>query len=280
MPRSRKALTYVNTWLEIFVRICMAVAFFQLERATPFKRKIHPDEIWLYRNPRTNSYVPTEILWPFVFGIPVCTFLLHFLLTKNKLEFIQANLSISLALGLNGILTNVLKLSVGRPRPDFFWRCFPDGEMNNEMECTGDPDAVIDGRKSFPSGHSSFSFVSMSFVALYLLGKLHVFGDKGRGQSWRLLLSITPLFLAMLVAVSRTCDYHHHWQDVTVGSLIGITISYLCYRQYYPPLDSKMSHRSYADIKIRDLNEFTNPMNSVPPENKAFLNEEKDTKWI
>lgn len=154
----------------------------QLERATPFKRKIHPDEIWLYRNPRTNSYVPTEILWPFVFGIPVCTFLLHFLVTKNKLEFIQANLSISLALGLNGIITNVLKLSVGkrriwhiivnlslngihkyfdylgRPRPDFFWRCFPNGEMNIEMECTGDADAVIDGRKSFPSGHSSCKF--------------------------------------------------------------------------------------------------------------------------
>lgn len=85
----------------------------QMERATPFKRKIHPDEIWLYRNPRTDSYVPTEILWPFVFGIPCSIFLIHFLITKNKLEFIQANLAISLALGLNGIITNVLKLCVG-----------------------------------------------------------------------------------------------------------------------------------------------------------------------
>lgn len=40
-------------------------------------------------------------------------FLINFLITKNKLEFIQANLAISLALGLNGIITNVLKLCVG-----------------------------------------------------------------------------------------------------------------------------------------------------------------------
>lgn len=113
------------------------------------------------------------------------------------------------------------------------------------------------------------------------MGKLHVFGERGRGQSWRLLASIAPLFLAMLVAVSRTCDYHHHWQDVTIGSLIGVVIAFLCYRQYFPPLDSKMSHRSYADIKVRDLNEFSNQMtSSALPETDRFIDEGKDTKWI
>lgn len=85
-----------------------------LEKGSPFKRKIHPDEIWLYRNPKTDSYVPTEILWPFVFGVPCSIFIIHFLATKNKVEFLQANLSLSLALGLNGIITNVLKLCVGK----------------------------------------------------------------------------------------------------------------------------------------------------------------------
>lgn len=219
-------------------------------------------------------------------------------------------MALTLALGLNGIVTDVLKLAVGRPRPDFFWRCFPNGEMNNEMECTGDEDTIKNGRKSFPSGHSScktyisdqinvtklrrktikfrhfflsrnlVSFASMCILSLYLMGKLGVYNDRGRGQSWRLIVSITPLFLAMLVAVSRTCDYHHHWQDVTIGSLIGISIAYVCYRQYYPSIGSTVSHLSYADLRLHDLNEFANAVPSLPTEAKAFLDEEKDTKWI
>lgn len=122
----------------------------------------------------------------------------------------------------------------------------------------------------------------MCFISLYLIGKLHVFGDRGRGRSWRLLISITPLFLAMLVAVSRTADYHHHYQDVIAGSILGICLAYLCYRQYYPPLNSKISHRSYADINARELTDFPSKMakSASQPEAKSFLDDEKDSKWI
>lgn len=56
------------------------------------------------------------------------------------------------------------------------------------------------------------AFASFGFIALYLAGKLQTFGIKGKGNSWKLCSFIIPLVLALGIALSRTCDYHHHWQ--------------------------------------------------------------------
>lgn len=147
-------------------------------------------------------------------------------------------------------MTDIIKITAGRPRPDFFWRCFPDGKINNNsqiIQCTNtNIKDIYQGYKSFPSGHASFAFLSLGFISFYFVGKLKIFTPYGRGSAVRIIICLTPLICALLIGISRTCDYHHFPSDIAVGSLIGISIAYLCYRQYYPKFDDSSCYKPHA----------------------------------
>jgi len=228
--------------IEAIIRVLMLLLFMDLEERDPFIRKIHPEEVWLYRNPKTPSYVPGHLLWKMATFIPLITILAAFYSSRCKEDMRAAILVITMAIPLNGVITNIIKLCVGRFRPDFVFRCWPDGIIPvdafdfEHLVCSGRHEVIAQGRKSFPSGHSSFSFATFGFVFLYFSGKAGTFhGRKERG-SWRLLFSLACLLIPLAIAMSRTADYHHHWQDVVVGSALGLAIVFLVYRQYYPSI--------------------------------------------
>ena len=54
---------------------------------------------------------------------------------------------------------------------------------------------------------------------------------------------------AVLAAIGRTCDYKHHWQDVSAGSALGALNGWLGFRQFYPRLSDKRCGVSYIEQK-------------------------------
>ncbi|XP_052757311.1 phospholipid phosphatase 5 isoform X1 [Galleria mellonella] len=285
MPLIRSAS--FNLFIEILIRICLLSAFCYMETMTPFVRVIHEADLETeYKYPRRESYVPSGALWAIVLSVPFTLSLLAWAVCNDCNDALEILLAWSLALGINGVLTDSVKLIAGRPRPDFFYRCFPDGVERPDLQCTGDPLDIMEGRKSFPSGHSSLSFCSLGVAAAWACGRLRALGRR-RGSSARLLASLAPLALAAAVALSRTCDYHHHWQDVLVGSILGYTTAIFCYRQYYNPLSSDLAGVPYV-VSNLNLAKYVSGKPDVSPvkgdgkelESTPLLNGRKEDKWI
>lgn len=144
---------------------------------------------------------------------------------------------------LTSFITDVIKNAVGRPRPDLIARCKPaPGTPAHQLVtfevCTETDHHVLhDGWRSFPSGHSSFAFSGLGYLALFIAGQCHVY--RPRADLARVLLALAPLLGAALIAISRCEDYRHDVYDVSVGSVLGMAVAHYTYRRYYPALRNR-----------------------------------------
>ncbi|ORY29111.1 phosphatidic acid phosphatase type 2/haloperoxidase [Naematelia encephala] len=189
-------------------------------------------------------------------------------------------LGLILSLGLSETFTDIIKITVGRPRPDLFDRCQLPSDLTSDpthgltswTACTR-TDLLNDGFRSFPSGHSSFSWCGMWFLILYMAAKMRVYNRLGYTyKSWLLL---APLSCASLVAVSRTMDYRHHATDVIAGAIIGILTGWWGYRQYYPPLSHPQSYKPYAPRIPKPAELPLHHRHSMEGTNTPFLSPEQ-----
>lgn len=239
-----------------------------------FKRHFSLSDVSLRYPYAVHQRVGTTALEFISFGIPLVTQCLVNLLTvRSWWDLHHSTLGLSLSLSMTRTITLLVKVTVGRPRPDLISRCQPatgSGDpllgLSTADICTQTVSAILeDGWRSFPSGHSSLSFAGLGFLAFYLAGKLHLFDTRGYIiKAW---MFIAPLVAATLVAISRTMDYRHHWQDVVTGSALGLLLAYFSYRQYYPHLASANAHQPYTtrfeDTKSVELDAIDGTMDPL-----------------
>ncbi|XP_022734534.1 lipid phosphate phosphatase 2-like isoform X2 [Durio zibethinus] len=243
------ARTHMHDWLTLLLLIVIEVILNVIE---PFHRFVGEDMLTDLSYPLKDNTVPFWAVPMIAIILPFFVILVCYFIRRDVYDLHHAILGLLFSVLITGVITDAIKDAVGRPRPDFFWRCFPDGKgsctlstcncciihaqvfdpVTKDVMCTGLKSVIKEGHKSFPSGHTSWSFAGLGFLALYLSGKIRVFDH--RGHVAKLCIVFLPLLIAALVGISRVDDYWHHWQDVFAGGLLGITVSSFCYMQFFP----------------------------------------------
>uniref|UniRef100_A0A7C9CJT7 Phosphatidic acid phosphatase type 2/haloperoxidase domain-containing protein n=1 Tax=Opuntia streptacantha TaxID=393608 RepID=A0A7C9CJT7_OPUST len=228
------ARIHMHDWIILILLVAIEAVLIFIE---PFHRFVGEGMMTDLMYPLKPNTVPAWAVPIIAILVPLVFFHVYYFKRRDVYDLHHAVLGVLYAVLITAVLTDAIKDGVGRPRPDFFWRCFPNGKaafdpITKDVLCNGDKSVVREGYKSFPSGHTSGSFAGMVFLAWYLAGKIRVFDC--RGHVAKLCIVLLPILLAALVGVSRVDDYWHHWQDVFGGAIIGTFVASLCYLQFFP----------------------------------------------
>ncbi|KAL2482053.1 Lipid phosphate phosphatase 2 [Forsythia ovata] len=259
---SKLLRVHMHDWL---ILIVIAAIDAGLNAIEPFHRYVNSDMMTYLKYPlKIPDTVPMWAVPIIAVILPCVIFLLYYFYKRDVYDLHYAVLGLLYSVLVSGVVTDSIKDAVGRPRPNFFYRCFPDGvgvfdPLNGDVICTGDKKLVKEGYKSFPSGHSSWSFAGLGFLSWYLCGKIEVF-DR-RGHAAKLCIVLLPYLFATLVAISRVDDYWHHFTDVIAGSMIGILVSSFCYLQFFPFPHDINGWATHAFIRVSEENGFHSSYN-------------------
>ncbi|KAJ6576529.1 hypothetical protein DFH09DRAFT_362714 [Mycena vulgaris] len=153
----------------------------------------------------------------------------NLILSRNMWDLHHALLGLTVSFALVGTFVEIVRISVGRPRPDFIARCNPFenatnghffGLANLTVCQTPATDPLIkDGMRSFFSGHACLSATGLGFNSLYWAGKLQLFNQRSyTSKAW---LVFSPLMVSIYISITRVTDHRHHWEDAILPSTRG-----------------------------------------------------------
>ncbi|XP_058753788.1 putative lipid phosphate phosphatase 3, chloroplastic isoform X2 [Vicia villosa] len=265
------ARIHMHDWIMLLLLVLIEIPLYMIH---PFYRFVGKEMMTDLKYPLKSNTVPVWAVPMLAMVLPIVIFIVLYLRRRDIYDLHHAILGLLFSILVTAVITDAIKDAVGRPRPDFFWRCFPDGkdvyDKWGDVICHGDKSVIKEGHKSFPSGHTSWSFAGLGFLSLYLSGKLKAFDRKGHVA--KLCIIFLPLLAASLVAVSRVDDYWHHWQDVFAGGLIGLVVATFCYLQFFPPPYHPEGWGPYAYFKMLEESRVTsqgpNAQNGAQSENQ------------
>ena len=198
---------------------------------SPFKSPLNTLDPFI-NNPKLPEPISMNMLFLILSILPVL--IISFFNLITALELLKC---LVVAILSANTITDVLKVNIGRFRPDFMARC----NLNTNQTvipadliftvCNNTAKRVREGMLSFPSGHSSSAFASAITVSLFIV--CFTFQNK-RFIPVRLFLAACPLLFALVVATTRIQCNAHHPTDVIAGIVIGTFTSLITFVLYFP----------------------------------------------
>ncbi|KAL7260416.1 hypothetical protein ACSBR1_006141 [Camellia fascicularis] len=227
------ARNHMHDWFILLLLVVIEVTLYIMH---PFYRFVGKDMMTELKYPMMDNTVPVWAVPVIAVLLPFAVILVYYFIRRDVYDFHHAVLGLLFSVLITGVLTDAIKDAL------------VFNNVTRNVMCTGQKSVIKEGYKSFPSGHVSWSFAGMGFLTWYLSGKIRVF-DRG-GHVAKLCVSVLPLLVGVLVAITRVDDYWHYWEDVFGSAVIGLTAASFCYLQFFPPPYDMDGAFPYAFIKI------------------------------
>ncbi|XP_047162863.1 lipid phosphate phosphatase 2-like [Vigna umbellata] len=157
---AKVARRHMQDWL---ILLLLAIIDAILNVIEPFHRFVGQGMMTDLSYPLKDNTIPFWAVPIVAILLPIVFILVYYFFRKDVYDFHHAILGLLFSVLITAVITDAIKDGVGRPRPDFFWRCFPDGKgefdpVTTDVRCTGDKAVIREGHKSFPSGHTSCKY--------------------------------------------------------------------------------------------------------------------------
>jgi len=245
-PPSRRVLEGLGATIVLAIGIGVG-------SARPFKASIVKQNLQLHTLPYSEEdTVPMGALLAIAVLVPFAGIAAARAIAKEPTG--QHAVALIASHGANLLVTASLKATVGRYRPDFGQRCYPSEDPGSlpvnplkanllpNCESGAEKDVLREGRKSFPSGHSSIAAAGMASLALMALRMRGPFAARAAGV-------LACALSAGLVGVSRLQDNRHFGGDVIAGLAIGFLSALL--GQEIPAKEAAQSQGEEEHVPLR-----------------------------
>lgn len=212
----------------ILVTAMAAAGLLLFSRAKdPYERRFDMDDGSISRPFKSQEAITFVETIAVSVAVPLILFFGVFCINPiERRDEIALYMSFLLSCLVTSTIVENMKILFGRLRPDFLERCRPE-----QGTCTGNPRTVAEGRKSFPSGHTSVVACGFMFLVLFLYREHRL--PRLRRKKVRFLilpLVLMSVVVPVAVGVSRVIDNRHFVSDVLGGGVIGMAVGMLEFR--------------------------------------------------